>query len=266
MSVQGWMRSGIGLRARNGSGRPPARRPGRPSARRRIGTLLRFPAGVLLVSWEYMWRVTALHRSEVAGDSGDLPPPLPPDRVDELTKRLTDGVGPMFHRRFGVRIQGARMSPEELIGAVAADLNRPAPSTVAVFHKTRGGPGPARPGDEYRVQMPGPWDGPVRVLHRDPVTIRLGTLHGHLEAGQIEFTADDPGDGLRFHVEAWSRAGDWWADLLYSRLRVAKEIQFNMWVHFALGAAAIAGGRAQGGVTIETRGIPAASCEAVVRC
>ncbi|MER7201216.1 DUF1990 family protein [Streptomyces sp. CB01635] len=216
--------------------------------------MLRFPMGVLLVSWEYMWRVTALHRTEGSGDAGDLPPPLPAAHVDEFTKPLADGVGPMFHRRFSVRIEGAAMGPEELIDAVAADLNGPAPSTVAVFHRTRGKQGsPARPGDEYRVQMPGPWDGPVRVLDRDALSIRLGTLRGHLEAGQIQFWAGADDDVLEFGVEAWSRAGDRWADVFYSRLRVAKEIQFNMWVHFCLGAAGMAGGRPRGGVTIDTR-------------
>ncbi|NSC20083.1 DUF1990 family protein [Streptomyces albus subsp. chlorinus] len=260
MSPQGQAQATAGHPVPGEAGGRSARRPGRPSPRRRIGTLLRFPLGVLLVSWQYMWRVTALHRSEVAGDSGDLPPPLPAALVDDLTKTLTDGVGPMFHRRFSVRVRGAWMSADALIAAIAANPNAPAPSTVAVFHKTHGAQGPARVGDEYRVQMPGPWDGPVRVLHRDPVTIRLGTLRGHLEAGQIQFTARDEGDELHFHVEAWSRAGDRWADLLYSRLRVAKEIQFNMWVHFVLGAAALSGGRPQGGVTIETRGIPSAQC------
>ncbi|UNZ20858.1 DUF1990 family protein [Streptomyces sp. 891-h] len=260
------MRLGAFAPARTGTDDSSARQPGKPSPGRRLGTLLRFPVGVVLVSWEYMWRVTALHRTEAEGDDGDLPPPLPAELVDELTKRLADGVGPMFHRRFSVLVQDARATPEALIDAMAADLNRPAPSTVAVFHKTLGDGAPAWVGDEYRVQMPGPWDGPVRVLHRDPVTIRLGTLHGHLEAGQIQFAAHDDGEGLRFSVEAWSRAGDRWADLLYSRLRVAKEIQFNMWVHFALGAAALAGGRPRGGVSIETRRIPPEACEAAEHC
>ncbi len=237
-----------------------AARPAKPPPRRRIGALLRFPVGVLLVSWEYMWRVTAFHRSETDGDHGDLPPLLPHELVDDLTQALRDGAGPMFHRRFSVRIEGAVMGPEELMEAVAADLNRPAPSTVAVFHKTRGADGPARVGDEYRVQMPGPWDGPVRVLHRDSVSLQLGTLRGHLEAGQIRFSARRDGGAIHFQVEAWSRAGNRWADILYSRLRVTKEIQFNMWVHFVLGVAALAGGRAQGGINISTRRIPAELC------
>lgn len=240
-------------------------RPAKPSPRRRVGTLLRFPAGVLLVSWQYMWRVTALHRTEAEGDRSDLPPALPPDLVDGLTQSLDDGVGPMFHRLFSVRVEGTGASAEEVMEAVAADLNRPAPSAAAVFHKTRGAEGPACVGDEYRVQMPGPWDGPIRVLRRDASSLQLGTLRGHLEAGQIRFSARLVDGVLRFQVETWSRAGDRWADLLYSRLRVAKEIQFNMWVHFCLGAARIAGGRPRGGVTIETRGIPSAICRGADR-
>ncbi|WP_045867135.1 DUF1990 family protein [Streptomyces sp. WMMB 714] len=240
---------------------PHAAPPQGPSPGRRAGAVLRFPLGVLLVSWQYLWRVTALHRSETPGDADDLPPRLAEHLTDEWSKPLSDGVGPMFRRRFAVRIEGAAMTPEELMEAVAANLNRVAPSTVAVFHKTRGKAGPPCEGDEYRVQMPGPWDGPVRVLHCDATSFRLGTLRGHLEAGQIQFSARTAEDGLlEFRTEAWSRAGDRLADLLYSRLRVAKEMQFNMWVHFCLRAAAVAGGRVVGGVRIDTRSIPEELC------
>lgn len=227
---------------------------------RRAGALARFPLGVLVVSWQYLWRVTALHRTETPGDESDLPPELPPELEDERSKPLADGAGPLFHRRFTVRIEGSPMTPVELTHAVMANLNRVAPSTVAVFHKTSGRGGPPCVGDEYRVQMPGPWDGPVRVVHRDPVSLRLGTLRGHLEAGQIEFRSREADGALEFGIEAWSRAGDRLADVLYSRLRVAKEMQFNMWVHFCLRAAAIAGGRVVGGVHIDTRDIPEELC------
>ncbi|HEV7624905.1 MAG TPA: DUF1990 family protein [Streptomyces sp.] len=239
---------------------PHAARPRGPTLKRRAGVLLRLPVGVFLVSWQYFWRITALHRSESRGDVRDLPPPLPPELVDEHSKLLAHGVGPMFHRRFRVWIEGSSMSPEELVDAVADNPNRVAPSTVAVFHKTRGDHWAVRVGDEYRVQMPGPWDGPVRVVARDATSLRLGTLQGHLEAGQIEFRACYVDGLLEFGTEAWSRAGDRWADVLYSRLRVAKEIQFNMWVHFCLRAAAIAGGRVAGGVVIDTRGIAEDLC------
>jgi hypothetical protein len=239
---------------------PHASPPQGPSLRRRVGALARFPLGVLVVSWQYLWRVTALHRAETRGDAGDLPAELPEELRDKCSKPLSDGAGPMFHRRFSVRIEGSSMSPVELTDAVMANLNRVAPSTVAVFHKTLGADGPPGVGDEYRVQMPGPWDGPVRVIHRDPVSFRFGTLRGHLEAGQIEFRSREADGRLVFEIEAWSRGGDRLADLLYSRLRVAKEMQFNMWVHFCLRAAAVAGGRVAGGVHIDTREIPGKLC------
>ncbi|WP_328317724.1 DUF1990 family protein [Streptomyces sp. NBC_00388] len=237
--------------------------PWQASRRRRIGVLLRFPAGMAITSWNYLWRVCALHRSESAGDSSDLPPAVPAALVDRRSKRLTDGVGPMLHRRFSVLIEGSGASPQELMGAVMADLNRAAPSSAAVFDKTAGSAGTIQVGDEYRVRMPGPWDGPVRVLHRDPVSFRFGTLRGHLEAGQIEFRARREGELLSFGIEAWSRAGDRLADVLYCRLRLSKEIQFNMWVHFCLRAAAIAGGRPHGGITVDTRVVGAADCREV---
>ena len=37
----------------------------------RLGTVLRWPLGIALVSWRYMWRTTPLHRSEQAGGIED---------------------------------------------------------------------------------------------------------------------------------------------------------------------------------------------------
>ena len=144
------------------------------------------------------------------------------------------------------------MGPPELMDKVAANLNRVSPG-MAVFGDTRGQPGQLRQGDELVVRMPGPWDGPVRVVHRDPMSFRLATLEGHLEAGEIEFRATSDGDALQFEIESWARARYRLADLLYNRLRLAKEIQLNMWSHFCVRAAALAGGRLSGGVTIRTR-------------
>ena len=138
---------------------------------------------------------------------------------------------------------------------MAAKLNQASPE-MAVFRKTRGADGPLRYGDEFVVRMPGPWDGPVRVVHRDATSFRLATLQGHLEAGQIEFRGPPDGDALRFEIESWARAGDRLADVMYNKLRLAKEIQLNMWTHFCIRAAALAGGRPQGGITIRTRWVP----------
>ncbi len=220
---------------------------------RRLGTVARFPVGMALISWRYMWRTTPLRRLEEDGGIEDMAPALPEDRIDRHNQPMESGVGPLYHRRFRVRIAGSTMSPEELIAVLRADPNRAAPSEVAVFHKLRGTDELLRTGDEFVVRMPGPYDGPVRVVHHDDTSFRLATLRGHLEAGQIEFRAYTHDGTLHFEIEAWARAADRLSHLLYRRLRLAKEIQLNMWTHFCERVCAISGGRHRGGVSIHTR-------------
>jgi hypothetical protein len=228
-----------------------------PSLAARAGLVLRFPLGMAVTSFRYLWRVTALHRTEVEGDPAtNLPPVLPAGVVDDEVKPIADGRGPLFHRFFAVSIRDADRDAAGLMAKVTDDLDAAAPSEVVSFRKTRGEPGHLVVGDEYRVRMPGPWDGPVRVVHRDATSFRFVTLAGHLEAGQIEFRARDTGPGrLRFEIEAWSRAGDAMARLLHHRLGVGKEIQLNMWVSFCLSTPKLAGGRRDSGITIDTRRI-----------
>jgi hypothetical protein len=222
----------------------------------RLRTVLGWPVGIAVVSWRYMWRTIPMHRSEEPGSRADLPH-LAYDRsgFTDRHQPLDAGVGPVLHRSYAVRIAGSSMSPSALIDLVSARLNQASPE-MAVFRKTRGASSALRQGDEFLVRMPGPWDGPVRVVRRDENSFRLATLDGHLEAGEIEFRAGPDGDALRFEIESWARAGDRLSAVLYNKLRLAKEIQLNMWSHFCVRAAALADGRPQGGVTIRTRWVP----------
>jgi hypothetical protein len=213
----------------------------------------RWTLGVLLVSWRYLWATTPLYRSVEVGDATDLPPPLPDQLVDDRSQSLESGVGPLFRRLFAVDIEGPSWTAAELIAKVATDLNQAVPSEVTAVETISGVPGELAIGDEVVVRIPGPWDGPVRVVHRTATSFRLATLSGHLEAGQIEFRARPQDSQLRFEIEAWARPSNQAVHLLYSRLQLAKEIQLNMWVRFCLTAANLAGGRARGGVTIRTR-------------
>lgn len=223
----------------------------------RLRTVVRWPAGIAAVSWRYMWRTIPLHRSEEAGTrAADLP-----DLVYDTSgfadrhQSLDAGVGPLLHRLYAVRIADSGTTPSALIALVTARLNEASPE-MAVFRKTRGSRADLREGDEFLVRMPGPWDGPVRVVHRDENSFRLATLDGHLEAGEIEFRARPDGDAVHFEIESWARAGDRLSALLYNNLRLAKEIQLNMWSHFCVRAAALAGGHPEGGITIRTRWVP----------
>jgi hypothetical protein len=222
----------------------------------RLRTVLGWPVGIAAVSWRYMWRTTPLHRSEEPGTRADLPGlRYDTSGFADRHQPLDAGVGPMLHRSYAVRIAGGSMPPSALIDLVSARINQASPE-MAVFRKTRGASSALRQGDEFIVRMPGPWDGPVRVVRRDESSFRLATLDGHLEAGEIEFRAVPDGYALRFEIESWARAGDRLSALLYNKLRLAKEIQLNMWTHFCVRAAGLAGGRPQGGVSIRTRWVP----------
>lgn len=227
--------------------------PKRPSISHRAATAAAWPLGVALTSWNYMWRTTPMHRREEPGNArDDAPPPLADGVAREELQAPDDGVGPLFHRIYRARIREAVLSAEQLLAKISADPNVVSPTELARYLKVHGSEGELRLGDEFVVRMPGPWDGPVRVVDVTPRSFRLATLEGHLEAGQIEFSATD-GEHLLFSVESWARAGDRLSDLLHQRLRMAKEVQLHMWTSVLEQATKLAGGKLSGGIEIVTR-------------
>jgi uncharacterized protein DUF1990 len=219
----------------------------------RLATALLWPVGIALTSWHYMWRTTPMHRSESDGSRDDLPPPLPDTlRPDDL-QLPSDGAGPLFHRRYEARIREPLLTPEALIEQLGRDPNCASPTEFARFHKVRAREERLRPNDELLVRMPGPWNGPVRVVEVTPTSFRYATLDGHPEAGQIEFSASVADAGLRFRIESWTRSGDPISNFMHEHLRMAKEVQLHMWTSFIERVAEVAGGRLTGGIVIETR-------------
>ncbi|EHR61182.1 DUF1990 family protein [Saccharomonospora cyanea] len=222
---------------------------------RRMGAVVaRWLLGTALVTWRYLWETTPLYRNECQGDERDSPPPVPSGAVDGRAQLASDGYGPLFHRRFQARIADAELDADQLVDRVVCDFKHFVPTEVVDIHadgvENRG----LDVGDELVVEMPGPWNGPVRVTHRDATSLRLMTLRGHLEAGQVQFQARGDGEELVFEIELWARPSTRLVHMLYSRLRLAKEVQLNMWVRFCLSAVATSGGRLVDGVHIETRG------------
>ena len=227
--------------------------PRRQSPGRRWATAAGWPVGVLLTSWHYMWRTTPMRRREEPGSwPDDAPPPLPQDVSREEVQRVGDGAGAFFRRSYRVHIRDADETAEQLVAKLAEDPNQASPSEFARFKKVHGPERCMEVGDEYEVRMPGPWDGPVRVVERDPNGFRLATLDGHLEAGQIRFTAAE-GEALEFTIESWARSGDRMSDLMYDRLRMSKEVQFHMWTSFLERVVKLSGGRRAGALEIVTR-------------
>jgi Domain of unknown function (DUF1990) len=223
------------------------------SLSRRFSTAARWPVGIALTSWHYMWRTTPIHRSEEkAGDDDVQPPPLPDDVERNEIQTIEDGAGPLFHRLYRTKIRNAKCSSEKLMEQISADPNVVAPTEFARFFKVAGADLRIGVGDEFTVRMPGPWDGPVRVVDVSPVSFRLATLEGHLEAGQIEFRAYEQ-DDLVFEIESWARSGDRLSSLLFDRFRIAKEVQLHMWLSVLERVTRLAGGTRAGLNSIETR-------------
>ena len=237
--------------------------PRRPSLGRRLATAARWPVGVALTSWSYMWRTTPMHRTEELGAvDEDGPPPLPDGFSDEELQPPSAGAGPLFHRRYGITVRETKLSPEDLVARIAGNINRVTPTEFAIFQKVHGDDDEMKVNDEYVMRMAAPWDGPVRVVERTPRSFRFATLAGHLEAGQIEFRAGEAPQGLRFEIESWARSADRLSNLLYHRLRMAKEVQLHMWTSFLERVARESGGRLTGGIDIHTRRVEAGADEA----
>lgn len=211
----------------------------------------RWPVGMGLASWRYLWRTTPVYREDRSVFEVSVPP-LPFGVDDERVQLPENGVGPLFHRSYRTQLCEARMDAVELVSRIARDPNWVSPAEVASFRKTRGRTGAMEIGDEYLIRMPGPWDGPVRVVGRETTSFRFATLRGHLEAGQIEFRAGHDASHVTFEIESWARNGDALSALLYDRLHVAKEMQLSMWTHFLSRVARGAGARMTGGIHVLT--------------
>lgn len=202
-----------------------------------------------------MWRTTPMRRKETPGFLPSPPPELLsyPAEIDrDGVQGHEDGAGPLFHRCYRTRIRDSRLSAAELMREVQADPNRTSPTKFARFHRTQGAGGSLRVGDEFVVRMPGPWDGPVRVIDVGRRSFRLATLVGHLEAGQIEFRTWSEEELIAFEIESWARSSSPFVNLLYHRLRMAKEVQAHMWISFLERVVDLSGGRMTGGIEIET--------------
>jgi hypothetical protein len=198
-----------------------------------------------------MWRTTPMRRRE-ARELVEGPPAVPP-HLRAGAQLDHDGVGPLYQRRYRVTIADSRLSSTDVMGRIRSDPNLAAPKEFARFHKVGGAEAAMRVGDDYLVHMPGPWDGPVRVVDVTARSFRLVTLKGHLEAGQIEFSAADDDELLVFQIESWARNGDRVAAVLYDTFRMAKEVQLHMWMSFLEKVVVLSGGIRRGPISIETR-------------
>jgi hypothetical protein len=220
-----------------------------------IERTLGWMVGLPFASWRYLARDIEVRREETScrwpierfpedecrhpGDPGTL-------------RRPSTGCGAAFRRRYRVHVRRPVLNAAELMAVVLNDPNVACPLELARFERGEDRSGPIDLGEQMRVRLPGPWNGPVRVVHVNERSFRLATLRGHMEAGEIEFRGRDTRDGLIFEIESWARSGGRIFDFLYDRLGIARELQLDMWAFFLERVAQLSGGAAEHGIDIYT--------------
>jgi hypothetical protein len=128
-------------------------------------------------------------------------------RASSPLQPASRGVGPLFQRDYWAVIDRCRYSPREVIALVAARFPDFPPADTVCFRRAGGAAGPLDVGDELDIDIRMAGRCHVRVIHRDPCSLTLGTLEGHPEAGRITFGAyrNDRGDVI-FHIRSRARS------------------------------------------------------------
>lgn len=190
-------------------------------------------------------RVPRYRRDRIGDHTADRPDPdreLPGE--PSTVQRAGEGVGPVYHRRYWIEMAETDVGPQELIDLVASDVNAITPNEISRFESPTGGAiEQLEVGDELVVRLPGPWEGPIRVIERTPTSFRFVTLRGHMEAGEIDFRCSVAERGvLRFEIESWARSSGRQFRVLYDLFPVAREMQLQMWSRFCVEVARRSGG------------------------
>ncbi len=216
----------------------------------------RLVGGTPILVVQHLGRQRYVRRSsiETAVLSED-PPAVEPATVGSTAQTRADGTGPLVMRTYTVRMRHCDLSPEALIASLLDDPNGFSPQHIAGFRTAEGERATQMTiGGEYVVEIPGPWNGPVRVDEVTDTSFTLITLEGHMEAGHIRFRSDRDADSeiTTLQIRSWARAGDGVFERLHLGFKIGQETQSAMWVHTCDRAVRVSGGIRHGPIEVET--------------
>jgi hypothetical protein len=160
-----------------------------------------------------------------------VPPDVPEACVDDRLQLEGDGFGPLFGRRYEVDFH-TQFKAEDVMRRVKSNLAHLSAEEIAQFEKSKGVPWGLKIGDEYDIDLFGPFNGTVRVIEVDALSFAFVTLKGHPEAGRIRFRVIEFNRRLRFQITSWARSRDAAIDLTYDKIPLAKALQSTMWRTF----------------------------------
>lgn len=130
--------------------------------------------------------------------------------ADALKETLPeDGFGALEHKRFYADIQGSRMNAVAIMSTFRDKVNEFMPIE---FVAEPGAPDKIAKGATLTGSLPLRGNFQVRVEVAEPTHVVFATIEGHPLAGIVEFTSTDTEHGLRFAIDTYTRASnffDW---------------------------------------------------------
>lgn len=160
------------------------------------------------------------------------PPVVPAHLVTENVQLEGEGFGKLLGRHYAVRLKST-LEPSALMDQIKQNLSALSPDELAAFEKTNGSAWGLKLGDEFDIQILGPWNGAVRVIEVTSDAFSFVTLRGHPEAGKIRFAVTRGAVGeLNATITSWARSRDAVVDLGYDKLGLGKGLQTTTWRTF----------------------------------
>jgi len=130
--------------------------------------------------------------------------------ADALQETLPeDGFGALEHKRFYADIRGSRLNAVALMNAFRERVNEFMPIE---FVAEPGAADKVEKGATLTGSLPLRGNFQVRVEVSEPTHVVFATIEGHPLAGIVEFTSTDTNEGVRFAVDTFTRASnffDW---------------------------------------------------------
>ena len=177
---------------------------------------------------------------------------------DRRVVTAADGTGPLLQRDYWAIINGCELAPEQIMRRVRAEFPRFAPEDLVQFSRPAPDETPLSVGDEMTVDIKSAGSCDVRVVAVDGRSLTMQTLNNHPEAGRITFGARQDAQGRTvFRIRSRARANGLLNYLGYELL--GKKMQARTWVTFIERVVAACGGRAVGGIRVQTREVPESS-------
>jgi hypothetical protein len=178
------------------------------------------------------------------------PPVVPAHLLSENVQLEGEGFGKLLGRHYALRLRST-LEPSALMDRVKQNLSALSPDELAAFEKTNGSAWGLKLGDEFHIQILGPWNGAVRVIEVAPDAFSFVTLRGHPEAGKIRFAVTKANAGeLKATITSWARSKDAVVDLGYDKLGLGKGLQTTTWRTFLERIAALSDGEMIGEVVV----------------